>query len=242
MKETLRVRLLALLTFAAILCLCCAGAFAAGTTMNVSALMDFGMTIKYNGHDQAFTDVNGKAVYPLVYEGTTYLPVRAVAGLFDTAVDWDGASKTVYLGSKETAPVPVTADMVDPQIKAHFSQNPAELVMDGVAHSSGLVNDELDSASIFYGGADIHLGGKYTTFSCWVYYPASNSSNSGCSISFQNKANEASMKKVSLTPGAPAQYIEFSVSGVNDLKIKPDYSGPIMGCGDTYIIADMMVK
>lgn len=36
MKKTLRARLLALLTFAAILCLCCAGAFAAGTTMNVS--------------------------------------------------------------------------------------------------------------------------------------------------------------------------------------------------------------
>lgn len=94
MKKTLRARLLALLTFAAILCLCCAGAFAAGTTMNVSALMDFGMTIKYNGHDQAFTDVNGKAVYPLVYEGT---PICQ-------CVRWPGSSTPPWTGTAPARP------------------------------------------------------------------------------------------------------------------------------------------
>ena len=45
------------------------------------------------------TDVNGKTVDVLLYKGTTYLPVRAVANALDQAVAWDGASYSVYIGS-----------------------------------------------------------------------------------------------------------------------------------------------
>ncbi len=48
-------------------------------------------------------DVNGNTVEPFILDGTTYLPVRAVAGAFNKAVDWDGATNTVYLGAKPGA-------------------------------------------------------------------------------------------------------------------------------------------
>ncbi len=35
---------------------------------------------------------------PFTYEGTTYLPIRAVAEAVGKDVTWDGATKTVYLG------------------------------------------------------------------------------------------------------------------------------------------------
>lgn len=38
---------------------------------------------------------------PFTYEGATYLPVRAVAEAVGKDVSWDGATKTVYIGSKE---------------------------------------------------------------------------------------------------------------------------------------------
>jgi len=38
-------------------------------------------------------------VYPILYNGTTYLPVRAISGLVDLPVDWDGDTRTVILGS-----------------------------------------------------------------------------------------------------------------------------------------------
>lgn len=46
-------------------------------------------------------DANGNTVEPFIYNGTTYLPVRAVGSAIGKKVEWDANSKTVYLG--ETA-------------------------------------------------------------------------------------------------------------------------------------------
>lgn len=44
------------------------------------------------------TDVNGNRVDPIIVNGTTYLPVRAIADALGKAVYWDGPNYTVYLG------------------------------------------------------------------------------------------------------------------------------------------------
>lgn len=55
------------------------------------------------------TDVNGNRVSPIIVDGTTYLPVRAVANAFGKAVYWDGETSTVYLGnSNGDLPYPTT--------------------------------------------------------------------------------------------------------------------------------------
>lgn len=74
------------------------GALAASGSYYIEALLNKDITVEYNGKEQTFTDVNNKQVWPLTYDGTTYLPVRAVAKLFDTTVDWDGATNKVILG------------------------------------------------------------------------------------------------------------------------------------------------
>ena len=48
------------------------------------------------------TDVNGNPVQPFVYNGTTYLPVRAVGEAVGKAVQWDGSTSSVYLGKHES--------------------------------------------------------------------------------------------------------------------------------------------
>ena len=45
-------------------------------------------------------DVNGKTVEPFIYDGTTYLPVRAVGEAIGKQVSWDGATSSVYLGER----------------------------------------------------------------------------------------------------------------------------------------------
>lgn len=44
------------------------------------------------------TDGNGNPVEAFIYNGTTYLPVRAVSEAVGKTVQWDGATGTVYLG------------------------------------------------------------------------------------------------------------------------------------------------
>ena len=45
-------------------------------------------------------DATGKIVEPFIYDGTTYLPVRAVGEAIGKSVTSDGATQSVYLGDK----------------------------------------------------------------------------------------------------------------------------------------------
>lgn len=44
------------------------------------------------------TDANGKPVEVFTYNGTTYLPVRAVSEALGQPIQWDGSSRSVYVG------------------------------------------------------------------------------------------------------------------------------------------------
>lgn len=72
----------------------------AGATTVVSeivATLRPDVTISVDGIDRTFVDANDQAVYPIVYEGSTYLPVRAVGELMGKTVTWDGDTNTVIL-------------------------------------------------------------------------------------------------------------------------------------------------
>lgn len=60
--------------------------------------------VQLNQEMQIFKDVKGQRVYPIVYNGNTYLPVRAVAALMGEDVQWDNFSKTVYIGKTLSNP------------------------------------------------------------------------------------------------------------------------------------------
>lgn len=61
-----------------------------------------GTKITLNGTTITPKDANGKVVEPFAVNGTTYLPVRAVAGALGLNVDWDQATKTIKLTSDGT--------------------------------------------------------------------------------------------------------------------------------------------
>jgi hypothetical protein len=52
-------------------------------------------------------DGAGNIVEPFIFEGTTYLPVRAVGEAFGMPVEWDGNTSTVYVGPRGGGAVPV---------------------------------------------------------------------------------------------------------------------------------------
>ena len=60
-----------------------------------------GIKIYVDGNLKKPTDVNGNVVEPMIYDGTTYLPVRALTGMLtDKEVAWDQESRTVYIGQR----------------------------------------------------------------------------------------------------------------------------------------------
>ncbi|MCI8284349.1 MAG: copper amine oxidase N-terminal domain-containing protein [Firmicutes bacterium] len=83
------------------LCSTLLSAFAITGTTSLSATYK-NILIKVNGKTITPTDANGNYVEPFVYNGTTYLPVRAVASALGQNVDWDAYTNTVNISSSTT--------------------------------------------------------------------------------------------------------------------------------------------
>ena len=62
-------------------------------------------TIQVGDQIKRFYDATGAPVFPVVYQGTTYLPVRAISGLMGENIEWDGRSRTVFIGKTLSTPV-----------------------------------------------------------------------------------------------------------------------------------------
>lgn len=70
------------------------------------------ITIVVDGTERTFADAKGNPVYPLLREGTNYLPVRAIGELMGKSVDWDGKTRTITLTGDD--PLVTDADTFGP--------------------------------------------------------------------------------------------------------------------------------
>ncbi len=77
------------------------GASANGIIEKVQAELRGDFVIKTNGQVQTLKNANGEVVYPLLYQGTTYLPVRAISELNNKEVVWYEDTKTVDIVDKQ---------------------------------------------------------------------------------------------------------------------------------------------
>ena len=99
---------------------CVTGAYADSSGVSAQKKVMFylkpDIAIEINGVRQVFKDANGKMVYPIVYNGTAYLPIRAISAIMKEPIEWDGGSKSIYIGKTLKYPVksdaPITTDSV----------------------------------------------------------------------------------------------------------------------------------
>ena len=93
--------------FAASMVLACAVligvAYAAGASRQISATLRPDITIKVDDVTKTITDSNGNAAAPIIYNGTTYLPVKSVGQLLGQDVTWDGKTNTVNITGPSTS-------------------------------------------------------------------------------------------------------------------------------------------
>lgn len=92
----------------ALLCAFTLGANASGTLQEIKAYLNSGITVKMDGVEQVLKDANGTRIFPITYNGSTYLPVRAVSDMLGVGVDWDQATQSVLLGKQASG-----VDLID---------------------------------------------------------------------------------------------------------------------------------
>lgn len=88
------------------------GAAASGIITRIQAELRPDFTIMIDGVEQTFRNANGEVVDPILYEGTTYLPVRAIGELMGKTVYWYEDEKRIDL--KTEGSTVTDADVIVP--------------------------------------------------------------------------------------------------------------------------------
>ena len=91
------------------------GAVAATNYETIQAILSYVRTVTIDGELTQFKDVNKNNVYPISYNGTTYLPIRGLAETFGFNVDYDEKTDRVIINtgiskSEDGKSVTITAE------------------------------------------------------------------------------------------------------------------------------------
>lgn len=78
------------------------GVFAAGVIRDIKAQLRPDFTVKIDGETKVFKNADGDIVYPVLYDGTTYLPIRAIGELMGKTVYWYEDDKRIEFKDEQT--------------------------------------------------------------------------------------------------------------------------------------------
>lgn len=132
-----------IITMAVLIALISAGIGAAAVgALKITAEIQPSFVINIDGDKKTFYDEDGNIVYPIVYQGTTYLPIRAIGNIMDKDVDWDAETQTVYLRVKPDKSKD-TSNVKDTENKENTTAAPA-----AAPDSTPNKNNDIDRKSV----------------------------------------------------------------------------------------------
>lgn len=68
---------------------------------NITAELRPDINIIIDGHTQLFLDYENNNVYPIMYNGNTYISLRAMAEIMNKSIKWNSKTNTIYMDSNE---------------------------------------------------------------------------------------------------------------------------------------------
>lgn len=143
----------------------CAMALSAALTVsafaatNVTATLRPDVTVRIDGVACDFYNAQGKEVHPILYSGTTYIPLRAIGELMGKNVNWDGTTGTASLGgTRTTGNVTGTPDTAAKRTDVTFILRPEyHIVIDGTERTFVNANGTKVDPAIYNGSIYLPL-------------------------------------------------------------------------------------
>lgn len=186
-------------------------AIGAGNLFTLEDVMVGGITIILDGEELHPVDANGKAVDAMIYNGTTYLPVRAVASAVGKSVYWDGPSYTVYLGDMGGTleyPTVMLTDMEN--INANLTRTTTRLKDNyGNSYSSAVYNMWNNTEHEYL------LNMKYNRFKGTLYIPEGEKTDGEVVFSIKADGHLIFTSPIMTKTSVPVP-IDVDVTGYND--------------------------
>lgn len=181
-------------------------AAAAQKTIQVSS----GVRIYIDDAELRPTDANGNPVEVFVYDGTTYLPVRAVSEGLGKPVQWDGGTRSVYIGKHSSDKPAAYLNEMD-----YFNRS-CEWITDQVIKDN-LGNDHTHAIrqnprSNYYGDITYKLNGQYSRLTA-VYYQTYEQRDAKSGATLIISGNGQELWRGSAAPGVDPINIDIDITG-----------------------------
>ncbi len=164
-------------------------------------------------------DTAGKEVEPFIYNGTTYLPVRAVGEAVGKEVTYDGSTNTVYLGKSG--------------VKSYLGQQLQAYQRDGAYETTVTMGGKsyVNSLQMYHGNSNAfyNLNGLYTSISGVYGMEDGTDEDRESIISFYGDGRL--IDTITVRGGELPKNFAINVSGVAQLKIERNNGGgiPVLG-------------
>ena len=185
-----------------------------------------GISIYVDGNLQRPTDATGKPVEAMIYDGTTYLPVRALTNMLtDKAVNWDGDTRSVYIGT-----MPKAANVGLEQINVLGTGKPSSDVRTGAAAKFKVLEKEYSPNNALFerSGYDrFLLNSEYKELHAYFTRRAFGLGNTDKGevrfYSYDSHGTQTLLKEYIVRPGDDPIEVSVDLYGVNYLSISIRY-------------------
>ena len=174
--------------------------------------------IVIDGQEIIPKDVNGNRVDPIIIDGTTYLPVRAVADAFGKSVYWDGPNYTVYLGDMggNLEYPTVYLNSVDNIGNSFYNLTGSNSLTDNYGNSySYAISSNTSSSKTF----QTLLNMKYSRFKCTIYVPKGCNKNTTAKVLIKTDGKIVYTSPDITKTSGPIN-VDVDVTGCNDFQIQ----------------------
>jgi len=189
-----------------------------------------------DGKVQDYKDANGNTVYPVIINGTTYLPLRPIANSFGKDVHWNNDTQTITLGD----PQPVSlvdvgelksySEYLSPEgskVKGEQNLTFSNIGDIGVSYQSAIKMDDVNSIEH---KVNMELSSVYNKLSCSLLMTEDGNmsivdADTGIAIVDKEvKANEVIELK------------DLDIKGVKTLQFKSQKDAPFGGFAIAYFL------
>ncbi|GAA3400188.1 stalk domain-containing protein [Paenibacillus hodogayensis] len=199
-----------------------AGVYAGANLETIQAYLNHTLTVKVNGVPAQLNDEQGNAIVPITYQGSTYLPVRAIANALGVAVDYDVATTTVLLGEKVDG-ISITGEEYDGG--SYLTSDPKRTIYQNKDYKEVLYNNVEDNSSNGSGSFMLTPDKKYQK----LYLQAA-AINKEFEISIYESGTLKLLKQDTVTVEDKMKTIEANIGGISDVYIE------IKGSGGGFVI------
>jgi len=190
-------------------------AYAAANLEPINAFFNRGVSFVLNGELWQPKDSSGKPLAPIIYKGSNYLPVRALAEALKIPIDYDTETQKIYIGNKPGAKTPFFAmPMEFDEAYVLSTKKPSDTLVNNKQYGQVLKIEHV-------GDVQLTIDRKFKKLVLDVYVP---SGEHDVEFKLYNAANNAGnadttiLDMQTVSPGEQKQ-LTFIVEGLEKIKI-----------------------